>query len=267
MGCDDSSAPAGGAKPSAACVRAQSAPSPGHLCASLWGLPLRLSSPGLDSPGSPPVAGSAVGGRLDKAPAPMAIRAAEWSTALPSVGLGAVCLSSAVRTFQINRGAAAGFLLQALAALVGGVGFFWTPLGLTLAADSQSGTWVSTVVGLPLLAFGFHWLNGDHSTANILLGGALLLAAGLEYFTEEGRAMVAQSVTVVASITVLILSIFTMNFYGILGSLVLSTAGLLSGVKVETLLMLRKEAVLSCLLAAGNLAFQWAFRTQHLDLD
>uniref|UniRef100_A0A8C4YLU1 Transmembrane protein 276 n=1 Tax=Gopherus evgoodei TaxID=1825980 RepID=A0A8C4YLU1_9SAUR len=183
---------------------------------------------------------------------------AAWGRALPSLGLGAVCLSSAVRTFQINRGAAAGFLLQALAA------FFWTPLGLTLAADSQSGTWVSTVIGLPLLAFGFHWLNGDHSTANMLLGGALLLAAGLEYFSEEGRAMVAQSVTVVASITILILSIFTMNFYGILGSLVLSTAGLLSGVKVETLLMVRKEAVLSCLLAAGNLAFQWALRTQHL---
>ncbi|CAM5107426.1 unnamed protein product [Natator depressus] len=197
----------------------------------------------------------------------MAGRPAEWSTALPSLGLCAVCLCSAVRTFQINRGAAAGFLLQALAALVGAVGFFWTPLGLTLAADSQSGTWVSTVIGLPLLAFGFHWLNGDHSTANILLGGALLLATGLEYLTEEGRAMVAQSVTVVASITILILSIFTMNFYGILGSLVLSTAGLLSGVKVERLLVLRKEAILSCLLAAGNLAFQWALRTQHLDLD
>ncbi|XP_067416218.1 transmembrane protein 276 [Emydura macquarii macquarii] len=197
----------------------------------------------------------------------MAGRPAEWSSALSSVGLCAVCLSSAVRTFQINRGAAAGFFLQALAALVGAVGFFWTPLGLSLAADSQSSSWVSTVIGLPLLAFGFHWLNGDHSTANILLGGALLLATGLEYFTEEGRAMVAQSVTLVASITILIISIFTMNFYGMLGSLVLSVAGLLSGVQAERLLMLRKEAVLSCLLAAGNLAFQWALRTQHVDLD
>uniref|UniRef100_A0A8C8RFA9 Uncharacterized protein n=1 Tax=Pelusios castaneus TaxID=367368 RepID=A0A8C8RFA9_9SAUR len=197
----------------------------------------------------------------------MAGRPAEWSSALCGVGLGAVCLNAAVCTFQINRGAAAGFLLQALAALLGAVGFFWTPLGLSLAADSQSCLWVSTVLGLPLLGFGFHWLNGDHSTANILLGGALLLATGLEYVTEEGRAMAAQSVIVVTSITILILSIFTMNVYGMLASLVLSMAGLLLGVKTERLLTLRKEAVLSCLLAAGNLAFQWALRTQHFDLD
>ncbi|XP_048693219.1 transmembrane protein 276 [Caretta caretta] len=255
-----SAAQAGGRQGSAACVRAQSAPlSADSPCAALAQASLARAPACCRKCGG--------GGRLDKASAPMAGRPAEWSTALPSLGLCAVCLCSAVRTFQINRGAAAGFLLQAVAALVGAVGFFWTPLGLTLAADSQSGTWVSTVIGLPLLAFGFHWLNGDHSTANILLGGALLLATGLEYLTEEGRAMVAQSVTVVASITILILSIFTMNFYGILGSLVLSTAGLLSGVKVERLLVLRKEAVLSCLLAAGNLAFQWALRTQHLDLD
>uniref|UniRef100_A0A8C0H3Y4 Cysteine and histidine rich 1 n=2 Tax=Chelonoidis abingdonii TaxID=106734 RepID=A0A8C0H3Y4_CHEAB len=89
-------------------------------------------------------------------PAPMAGWPAEWGTALSSLGLCAVCLSSAVRTSQINRGAAAGFLLQALAALVGAVGFFWTPLGLTLAADSHSGTWVSTVIGLPLLCTNGH---------------------------------------------------------------------------------------------------------------
>lgn len=136
-----------------------------------------------------------------------------------------------------------------------------------MAADSQAGTWVSTVIGFPLLAFGFHWLNGDHSTANVLLGGALLLAAGFEHFTEEGRALVVQSATVVTCISILTLSIFTMNFYGLLGGLVLSLVGLLSGMQVETLLTLRKEAVLSCLLAAGNLACHWALRTQHLDLD
>ncbi|XP_074842612.1 transmembrane protein 276 [Carettochelys insculpta] len=197
----------------------------------------------------------------------MAGQHAEWSTAVPSLGLCTVCLIAAVRTLQINRGAAAGFLLQALVSFVGSAGFFCTPLGLPVAVDSQSATWVSTVIGFPLLAFGFHWLNGDHSTANILLGGALLLAMGSGYFTEESRAMLAQSVAVVASITILILSLFTMDFCGLLGSLALSTAGVLLGVKAERLLMLRKEAVLSCLLAAGNLACQWALQRQHLELD
>ncbi|XP_042317472.1 uncharacterized protein LOC121927699 [Sceloporus undulatus] len=191
---------------------------------------------------------------------------------LSNLLLCTVCFRSAVRTFQISRGAAAGFLLQALVPLVEMVTLIPIPLGLGLEPPKspllpEEGAWVSTVVGLPLLAFGFHWLNGDCSTANTLLGGALLLAGGWHYFTEEGQAMVSHSATAVASITILIISVFTGNACGVAGSLLVGTAGLLAGTKLQHLLILEKKDALRCLMAAANLALRWALQTQQQELD
>ncbi|XP_014383036.1 cysteine and histidine-rich protein 1 [Alligator sinensis] len=197
----------------------------------------------------------------------MAGKPSEWSSVLSNAVLCVVSLSSAVRTSEVNRGAAAGFLLQALAALLGAAGALWPSLGLSLEADSPPNSWVSTVVGLPLVAFGFHWLNGDHSTANLLLGGALLLAAGSGYLTEEGRTVVARSVALVTAITILILSVFTTNACGMLGSLALGAAGLLSGAGLDGLPLLAEEDAVCYLLAAGSLALQQALRTQHRELE
>lgn len=118
--------------------------------------------------------------------------------------------------------------------------------------------WPCAVAGLPLLVFGFYWLNGDHTTANSLLGGALLLAVGADYFTEEGKAMVAHSVTTLASVTLLIISVLTGNAYGVVGSLLVGTAGLLAGTQRD---------LIRCLMAAGNLTLQWALQAQHQQLD
>lgn len=141
------------------------------------------------------------------------------------------------------------------------------PLGLSWDARSPEDAWASTVVGLPLLAFGFHWLNGDCSTANVLLGGALLLAGGSGSFSEEGKALVAQSVTAVASITILIVSIFTGNTCGILGGLLVGTAGLLAGSNLQRLLAVGKGDLLHSLMAAASLTLQQALHTQHRELD
>uniref|UniRef100_A0A8D0HTF7 Transmembrane protein 276 n=1 Tax=Sphenodon punctatus TaxID=8508 RepID=A0A8D0HTF7_SPHPU len=195
----------------------------------------------------------------------MAGRPDEWSAVLSNLALCAVCLSSAVQTRHVNRGAAAGFLLQALPPFLGAAGLLCPALGLSVETGSPNGSWVSTVVGLPLLVFGFHWLNGDHATANTFLGGALLLAAGLDYLGKEGKALAAQAVTIMSSLTILIISVFTTNGYGAAGSLLLGTAGLLAGTRLERLLMLRRGDALRCLLAAGNWAFQQALRTQDLD--
>nr|XP_010959489.1 cysteine and histidine-rich protein 1 isoform X5 [Camelus bactrianus]XP_010997048.1 cysteine and histidine-rich protein 1 isoform X6 [Camelus dromedarius] len=80
----------------------------------------------------------------------------EWSTALSHLALGAVSLHAAVSTAQASRGAAAGFLLQALAAAT-----MLVP-GLGTDEDHLAGAWVATVIGLPLLAFDFHWCTNGH---------------------------------------------------------------------------------------------------------
>lgn len=144
---------------------------------------------------------------------------------------------------------------------------FAAPLGLDRVLGSLDSSWVSPVVGLSLLAFAFHWLNGDCCTANVLLGGALLVAASSDYLRKEGQAVVAHSMTMVASITILIVSIFTGNAYGISGSLLAGTAGLLAGTKLQRLLMLQKRDVLRCLMAAANLTWRWALQVQHQDLE
>ncbi|CAI5778822.1 Uncharacterized protein PODLI_1B019114 [Podarcis lilfordi] len=190
---------------------------------------------------------------------------------LSNLLLCVVSMGSAFQTFQINRGTSAGFLLQALVPLLDTATHLTAPpgLGLEAAHYSPDNAWVSTVVGLPLLAFGFHWLNGDRATANALLGGALLLllASSSGSFSQEGKAMVAHSVTSVVSISVLIASIFTGNACGIAGSLLVGTAGVLAGTQLRRLLVLRKEDAVCCLMALANLALRRALQAQHRELD
>nr|XP_056710581.1 transmembrane protein 276 [Euleptes europaea] len=172
-----------------------------------------------------------------------------------------------MQTYQIHRGAGLGFLLQALVPLLETAALFAASLGLDWVLGSPYNAWVSTVISLPLLAFAFHWLNGDHSTANVLLGGVLLLAASSDYLTEEGKDVAAHSVLMVASVTILIVSIFTGNAYGIAGSLLAGIAGLLAATRLLRLLMLRKRDVLRCLMAAANLSWRWALQLQHQVLE
>ncbi|XP_038616140.1 cysteine and histidine-rich protein 1 isoform X2 [Tachyglossus aculeatus] len=193
----------------------------------------------------------------------MADKLVEWSPMLSNLLLCAVSLSSAVQTAPVNRGVAAGFLLQALAAgLVAA-----SPLspGLWPDADPRAGAWVATVVGFPLLAFGFHWVNGDRSTANLLLAGGMALAASGDHFSPESRAVVAQSVALVASVTVLIVSVFTANSYGVVGGVAMGAAGLMARLGGEDLLWMGKENVICWVLALGTWAYRWALQMQHLD--
>ncbi|XP_026547185.1 uncharacterized protein LOC113428873 [Notechis scutatus] len=182
---------------------------------------------------------------------------------LANLLLPAVCLYSAIRTFQINRGTAAGFFLQALGPLLETIPFGPRWQG----ARPPDHSWPCTVVGLPLLAFGFHWLNGDCFTANVLLGGALMLAGGWGYFTEDGKAMVVHSVISVVTITIFIVSVFTGSTDGVVGSLLLAAAGLLPGSGLWPLPAPKEtDALLRGLMAAANLALCRALQLQHLEL-
>ncbi|XP_063156362.1 transmembrane protein 276 [Candoia aspera] len=186
---------------------------------------------------------------------------------LANLLLSAACLDSATRTFQINRGAAAGFFLQALGPLLETAPLLVAPFGPSWQwAQPPDHAWACTVVGLPLLAFGFHWLNGDCFTANVLLGGALMLAGSRSYFTEEGKALVAHSVVSVVTITIFIVSVFTGSRYGVAGSLLVGVASLLAGTGLWPLPALKETDALRCLMAAANLALCRALQGQHLEL-
>ena len=165
----------------------------------------------------------------------------------------------------MTGGPAAGFLLQALAAASDALEPLWS--GGTLGGDPHPdplpGTWVSAMLGQPLVAFGFHRLSGDRATANLLLGGAAALAPAAAQLPEEGRLLAARAVTFLTAGSILTLSILTANGLGALGSLLLAAGNLLPA----SLPPGTRHDGHPWVLAAGNLALQRALRAQQLGVD
>ncbi|KAE8594445.1 hypothetical protein XENTR_v10019645 [Xenopus tropicalis] len=194
----------------------------------------------------------------------MATPGTNLSSVFSNISVCAVCLWATARTFQEHRGAAAGFFLQSLASAC-----FLAPTLLHSDGDSflSSGTWSATTIGLPLLAFGFFWINGDHFTANMILSVALLLSTSFDYMTQEGRTFAAHASYVVSSLGILMVSIFTGNGYGVFGSLGLGTAGLLFSLKAEKILFLPLEVAMNAIRAASFLSFSVALRNHQSDTE
>lgn len=163
--------------------------------------------------------------------------------------LCAVCLFSALRTLQVHRGAAAGFLLFSLASVLPG-----PPV-------VSSSLWAPSVIGLPLLVFSFFWLNGDHFTANLALMCALTLAACSRQLTHDTRLVAAHLTSAGATLSILVISVFTGNRYGLLGSLALGTWGVLTFLDAGEVTPFSTEVAADCMLGTTFLAFQMALRT------
>ena len=132
--------------------------------------------------------------------------------------------------------------------------------GLGTDEDCLAGAWVATVIGLPLLAFDFHWVNGDCSSANLLLGGGMVLAVAGDHLGAEGRSVAGQAVVLVVAVTILIVAVFTTNSYGMWGGVMLGAAGLLSRLE-EDRLLLPKEDICRWALAGGSWAYHRALHT------
>uniref|UniRef100_A0A452FZ87 Cysteine and histidine rich 1 n=1 Tax=Capra hircus TaxID=9925 RepID=A0A452FZ87_CAPHI len=159
----------------------------------------------------------------------------------PGLALGAVSLHAALR-------AAAGFLLQALAAAA-----TMLASGLGTDEDCLAGAWVATVIGLPLLAFDFHWVNGDCSSASLLLGGGMMLAVAGDHLGADGRSVAGQAVVLVVAVSILIVAVFTTNSYGMWGGGVVRLE--------EDRLLLPKEDICRWALAGGSWAYHRALHT------
>lgn len=171
---------------------------------------------------------------------------------LSHLALGVVSLHAALSTAQASRGAAAGFLLQALAStsmLLRGGG---------TDDNSLAGAWVATVIGLPLLAYDFHWVNGDCCSANLLLGTGMVLAMTDDHLEAEFRSAAGLAVMLVSSVTIVIMAAFMGSAYGMLGGLLLGAAAVLSRVEEDRVPWLPKEVVCRGFLLAGTWAYHRA---------
>ncbi|XP_053915762.1 transmembrane protein 276 [Cuculus canorus] len=162
--------------------------------------------------------------------------------------LGAVCLFCALRARQVTGGPSAGFLLQALAAASDALAPLWPAVMPGEAPDPIPGSWVSAMLGQPLVAFGFHHLSGDRATGNLLLVVATVLAPVAAGLPEEGRLLAARAVTVLTATSLLSLAALTGNGAGALGSLLVGAGNLGAGYPWAV--------------AAGNLALERGLRAQ-----
>ncbi|KAM3929283.1 transmembrane protein 276 [Leptodactylus fuscus] len=172
--------------------------------------------------------------------------------------LCAVSHFSALRTLQVHRGASAGFLLHGLAAL-----FSIVCLLFPGHSVDSSGLWISNIIGLPLLVFSFFWLNGDHFTANLTLVCALLLATTYQQLSPDTRLVATHLMNAGASLSILVISVFTMSRYGLLGSLALGLWGVLCFMDAGRVTPFSTEVAADCVLGTAFLAFQMALRTSH----
>lgn len=181
------------------------------------------------------------------------------------LSLSSVCLYSAVRTLQVHRGASAGFLLYAAASAIT---ITWDLLWEDMKDPSflpSSNLWVAGIIGLPLLVFSFFWLNGDHLTANLVLGSALLLAAWSGYLTQETQMVASHFTRAGAILVILMISVFTGNSYGVLGILALAAASLPSFLNAAETPPLPAEMIRNCVYSVSFLMLHMALRTQVTD--
>ncbi|KAM6445559.1 LOW QUALITY PROTEIN: transmembrane protein 276 [Rhynochetos jubatus] len=170
--------------------------------------------------------------------------------------LCAVSLLCARRARQVTGGPAAGFLLQALAAASDALEPFCPGGPREETPDPLPGSWISAMLGQPLVAFGFHRLSGDRATANLLLGGATALTPVAARLPEDTRLLAARCVTFLTAGSILILSGLTGNGGAALGSLLLVSGNLALGSAAGRAGRLAPMGVL----AAGNWALQRALR-------
>ncbi|XP_068094280.1 transmembrane protein 276 [Hyperolius riggenbachi] len=181
------------------------------------------------------------------------------------VTLSTVCLFSALRMLEVHRGASAGFLLLAVASMSSVTSCFLYDQSLT--SVRLSNLWVTSIIGLPLLVFAFFWTNGDHLTANVILGSALLLASCSAHLSAQTKMAAIYLTNAGASLGMLMISVFTGNAYGVLGSLALGTGGLLSFLNDGRILPFSTDLVSDCVYGTSFLALQMALRSQTCEVS
>ncbi|KAM5158165.1 transmembrane protein 276 [Mantella aurantiaca] len=166
---------------------------------------------------------------------------------------------------RVHRGASAGFLLHSAASAIAvGCDLLWEELEDPGSLRSSS-LWVAGIISLPLLVFSFFWLNGDHSTANLVLGSALLLAISSGYLTQESKMVATYFSKAGATMAILMVSLCTGNSYGVLGSLALAAASLLSSLNAADIPPFPAEMIRNCVYGTSLLALHMALRTQISD--
>ncbi|XP_033103849.1 uncharacterized protein LOC117106574 [Anneissia japonica] len=152
--------------------------------------------------------------------------ASEISVAISDGVLTLSALGPAVLLGPSNKYASAGFLLVATAAFLGVFRFGQSQAGHNLIYYHKLFTWLSTILGMNLLASGFYYANNHSTIASIHLVLAVVFTLGslrTLNVIDEQRAETVASTTAVLSF--LFGSLLLRNPFGVLGMLLYAVSG------------------------------------------
>ncbi|XP_078390500.1 transmembrane protein 276-like [Cetorhinus maximus] len=187
----------------------------------------------------------------------------EWSMVITNLLLCAAALMATQRARKVNLGSAAGFLMQACTGAMGVIHSYSKEPPPLLTISLQEVSWVSMVIGLPLVSFGFHWLSDDCVAANSAVACGILAAACCGNMAEEGRETAVILSIAAPILSVLTVCLFTVNLYGIVGSLAVCLVGVVAELQLDGPLGLKKMDIQNVLLTSGLMALQQALDTQQ----
>lgn len=152
--------------------------------------------------------------------------------------------------------AAAGLLIQGLAASVGVVRFAMKrPEGTTVFKAHKFLSWLAAAVGMSLIAYNFCQLYGSFTMGNVVLAfSAIVLLTSALQSKENRQFKTTQACSGLAILTILILCLVNTNWAGVFAALVYILAGAIIGSEGELMGLLRVD-ILHYVLVAGNFLF------------
>ena len=151
--------------------------------------------------------------------------------------------------------AAAGLLVQGLAASVGVVRFAMErPEGTVIFKGHKFLSWLAAAVGMSLISYDFCQGYNSYTMGNVVLAFSAIVLFTAGFQSAESRQLTTQACSGLAILTILILCLFNSNWNGVFAALIYILAGAIIGSEGELMGFLRVD-ILHYALVVGNLLF------------
>ena len=151
------------------------------------------------------------------------------STSLSDFVLAVAAWKSTIQAMPISLCGAAGFCLIGIAATMGSVRFFQAYPSNKLIQVHKLFSWISSFLGMSLLAAAYHKTDGSDTTSNVHLAASFTMLAMHPLLQKELCDQISDIMGGASLVSILGLSIIYFNPYGILGSSLFVVAALVIG--------------------------------------
>lgn len=178
----------------------------------------------------------------------------QLSTSLSDLALAASVFYVVYNWYNIaHLYAATGLLIQGLAASIGVVRFSMErPEGTVIFKGHKFFSWLAAALGMSLISYSFCQRYSSFTVGNVVLAFSALVLLTAGFQSAESRQLTTQACSGLAVLTILLLSLFNSNWYGVLAALIYILSGAIIGSEGQLMGFLRVD-ILHYALVVGNL--------------